>query len=310
VQWHVQPNIKNFNLKDAFANNILLNNFPEIPIPSAKEFDRTGGLDDGVDIICGSPPCIGFSQGNPTSGADHPANKNFINMFEFIAYYRPKYYLVEIVPRILKPGVGREIMLKAMDKVEMYKTRKVCEFKIENYGCPARRDRCYFFGSLEDISFDPLWEFESIFSAGKPTGKSVNILGKPEYEKFKGVMELEGEIVSRYDCSGKLRTGPFRSALKASRILMPDEPAYTITGMAYCNMKHWDRDSASGLNRFLAVSEIADLMGMPADYEYLVDNLHRKNKVDIKCNIIASGVDTRFTTKLLKFIAGRIRGGT
>lgn len=304
VRWHVQPNIENYELVDQFASGILVNNFPTIKIPKVHDFENC--MDDRVDLICGSPPCIGFSMGNPTSGANHPANKNFINMFEFIAYYRPKYYLVEMVPRILKPGFGQEIMLKAMEKVDMYKTRVVSEFKIENYGSPARRDRCYFFGSLEE-SPDFLWEFMRDFS-GRVVGKSVDVLAKEEYARFRGVMEQEGEIVSRYDRGGKLRTGPFRSSLKDSRVLKPNEPAFTITGMAYCNMKHWDGDGK--LNRFLACSEIADLMGFPIDYDYMVGNLHRKNLADIKCKIIASGVDIRFTSKLLKYIAGGVNNGS
>jgi DNA (cytosine-5)-methyltransferase 1 len=295
VQWHVQPNIKNFNLKDAFANNILLNNFPEIPIPSAKEFDRMGGLDDGVDIICGSPPCIGFSRGNPTSGADHPANKNFINMFEFIAYYQPKYYLVEMVPRILT--IAKELVERALGKVGMYNNDYMV-MEASSYGAAQVRKRVYFFGFLKSLNMmvsPPSTLFKRKALAIQ------EVLPKELIDKF-DKYEPDGVLLrSNYTRDGKLQIGPYSIVgtpeRRLSRTIKPDGQMFTITYASVSNCLHYSKE------RFLSVPEVKLLMGLPEDY-WLPDY---NAQTQSKC--IASGVDIRFASYLLRHIANEVGRG-
>jgi len=270
VAWQVQPDIKHSSGWDKLATVLLQTNFPGIDY----------GIKGEADIIVGSPPCIGFSQGNPDAGPNHWANKNFVKCFEKIAILRPKYFLVEMVPRIFKIGV--EFLDDALDAVNEYHINSKI-FEIADYGTPARRNRVYFFGSLEDVG-NPLEKLPT----KERVGCSTVLDNYKQFNDFKPDSRL---MLSIYKADGHtLRKGPFGAALQKSRILKRDEPAFTITGMAHTNMIHYAK------HRFLAIPEIADLMGFPEDFKYI------KKSIGIVTRIIASGVDVRFTTYLLKFL--------
>lgn len=274
VVWHFQPNIKEPRYRDSLASLILTTNFPRISQEVSK-----------VNFICGSPPCIGFSRGNPKAGPKHWANKNFINCFKEIARIKPKWFLIEMVPRIYK--VGKKYLALAMEQVSNYYIDDYI-FEIDNYGCPARRKRVYFFGSLEKVKFS-LGDLPT-----KPKIGCQEILEKyrEKYDNFKADARI---LLSIYKVDGKtLRKGPFSCALQKSRILKPNKPVFTITGMAYANMIHYSK------RRFLAIPEIADLMGFPPNYKYV------KHHMQTIVRIIASGVDIRFTSYLLKYIKENI----
>ena len=275
VLWQVQPDIRNPKYLDRFASKVLYTNFPNIPVYTPNKFN------DKVDIIVGSPPCIGFSQGNPSSGPDHWANRNFIKCFEKIEELQPKYFLIEIVPRILK--IGQTTYKEALSKVEDYNINPHI-FEISEYGVPAKRKRLYLFGSKEYL---------------------VNLLGTlPKrnlmpcskiLDKYAYSPQPDGKnLLSILKKDGTPKKGPFNNALRKSRILDRNKPVFTITGMAFTDMRH-----PSG-QRFLTIQEIADLMGFPAGYKYCTTS------IGTKCRIIASGVDIRFTKLLLEHLRRNI----
>jgi len=274
VKWQVQPDITNPSNYDRYASLLLQVNFPKIDY----------GVKGEVDIICGSPPCIGFSNANPKSGPDHWANKNFIECFKRISELDPDYFLVEMVQPIFTKGEAT--LSKALDYVEEYTiTYKI--FEVSEYGFPCIRKRVYFFGDKYNGNRVPL----DLLPKRGPVGCSEVL--EPLREKWDNYKPDNIKLMSRYRKDGKLRAGPFSILQKSNRKLKPDKPTFTITGAACSGIIHY-----SEKDRFLALEEVATLMGFPPGYKF---NLKRKSIAQV-CQIIASGIDIRFTTYLLKFL--------
>ena len=192
-----------------------------------------------------------------------------------------------MVPRITK--VALEVYKEALSNVEDYRVYSRV-FEVSKYSSPAKRKRLYILGIKSNLlswfdSVGPLYIIPE-----SPTVPCSTILDKPEYYKYDTMKPDGHNILSIYKQNGTPRKGPFGTALIKNRILNPNNPAFTITGMAGTNMKHYR------VNRFLGLEEIADLMGFPLSYKYPVKSITTKAKM------IASGVDLRFTKKLLEYL--------
>lgn len=271
VAWHVQPDIKDPRWKDKTAELILQANFPKI----------STSIGENVDIICGSPPCIGFSQGNPKSSPTHWANKNFVNCFNKIAELEPKYFLIEMVPPIFTKG--KEVLKEALTKVKAYNIHYKI-FEVKDYGSPAKRSRVYFYGIKNKHDFNPLDRLP--FKKPLPLKKILD----PLKEKFDNYKPDNYLLQSIYRKDGTLIKGPFSVIEKGNRVLDPNGHMFTITSRAYRDTIHYST------KRLLAIPEVSALMGFPPTYRFMTRNISKM------CNIIASGVDIRFTSYLLKYL--------
>lgn len=119
-------------------------NFPKVPVT-----DSLGDLSE-VDIIVGSPPCIGMSGANPKAGMDHAANQETLNFAMVVEVLRPKGFVMEMVPMIVRP--------KYEQLFSEYTTvlQKHYDFKYEvvnfaDYGVPHRRKRFIIIGTRKDL---------------------------------------------------------------------------------------------------------------------------------------------------------------
>ncbi|KAI9511110.1 S-adenosyl-L-methionine-dependent methyltransferase [Russula earlei] len=79
--------IQLYNGKDAPLLKSLDNKDLLQPLPRPGE----------VEMICGGPPCQGFSHANRHPQQDDPRNALVCNMLSYVEFYRPKYFLLENV---------------------------------------------------------------------------------------------------------------------------------------------------------------------------------------------------------------------
>lgn len=103
-----------------------------------------------VDVIIGGPPCQGFSIAGKRI-VDDIRNKLYKNFVNFVAYYKPKAFVMENVPNILSIGNGavKESILKDFSDLEY-----TIEYRIltaSDYGVPQNRRRAIFVGFLNAI---------------------------------------------------------------------------------------------------------------------------------------------------------------
>lgn len=141
--------------------------------PKYRKALRTIG-DDGVDLVCGGPPCQGFSFSGRRNRND-PRNRLIEAYAEFVRLVGPRYLLVENVPGILVAhgtkarrelnpnGVGRPPISFAQRLHDLlgaddgpgggYEFDK-CLIDAADFGVPQRRRRYFGLGVRRDLLGD------------------------------------------------------------------------------------------------------------------------------------------------------------
>ncbi len=105
-----------------------------------------------VDVIIGGPPCQGFSVAGKRI-VDDIRNKLYKNFVNFVAFYKPKAFVLENVPNILSIGGGvvRDSIIEDFSGLGY-----TVEYKIlmaSDYGVPQNRRRAIFVGFLNGHHF-------------------------------------------------------------------------------------------------------------------------------------------------------------
>ncbi|KAF8503256.1 S-adenosyl-L-methionine-dependent methyltransferase [Russula emetica] len=152
--------IEFYNGKNVPAVRSLDDKTPLPPLPKPGE----------VDLICGGPPCQGFSQANRHPQPDDPRNSLVCNMLSYVEFYRPKFFLLENVLGLLihklqvnkaGPQEGNVVahgiikfILRTLTSLGYQVRFSVLQAGV--YGSPQNRRRVIFWGARRGL---PLPEF-------------------------------------------------------------------------------------------------------------------------------------------------------
>ena len=148
------------NEADEMAAKTFHFNHPEVPLiirdvreVNSDEILCAGGVKKGeVELVCGGPPCQGFSLAGQRLGAD-PRNSLFKEFVRIVKGVEPRLFLFENVPGITSMQSGR--VLDAILR-EFKQLGYKCAFRVLNaadYGVPQARPRFILLGSLDE--FEP-----------------------------------------------------------------------------------------------------------------------------------------------------------
>lgn len=115
-------------------------------------------LDGGVDLVCGGPPCQGFSNANRQRVIDDPRNGLYKAYLKFLSAVRPKVFIMENVK-----GMAQRI-----DEIkDNFKEYLGAEYRFEarvlkaqDFGVPQNRERLIFIGNR--LGVDPTVIFNAI----------------------------------------------------------------------------------------------------------------------------------------------------
>lgn len=111
-----------------------------------------------IDLVCGGPPCQGFSTANRQRIIDDPRNGLYRAYLQFLQYVRPKFFVMENVVGMLKKiSEIKEDFRKYLGEDYVFEA-KVLEAK--NYGVPQNRRRLIFIGNR--IGVNPVFVFDEI----------------------------------------------------------------------------------------------------------------------------------------------------
>lgn len=139
--------------KKNFPNAVVLNE--DIQKVSGKQILDMCGMNAGeVDVIIGGPPCQGFSVSGKRM-LDDERNKLYKSFVELVAEIKPKMFVMENVPgliRLFNGQVGEQVI---EDFTNIGFTVKHRILSADHYGVPQQRKRVFFVGVNNEIFANP-----------------------------------------------------------------------------------------------------------------------------------------------------------
>ena len=113
---------------------------------------------DDVDLVCGGPPCQGFSMANRQRVIDDPRNGLYKAYLTFLSHVRPKFFVMENVKGMMQRVEEiKEDFRTFLGEEYMYDCRL---FNAKDFGVPQNRERLIFIGNR--IGVEPRVLFEAI----------------------------------------------------------------------------------------------------------------------------------------------------
>lgn len=113
------------------------------------------GKNLGIELICGGPPCQGFSLAGFRKDND-PRNKLFIDFVDVVDSIKPKAFIFENVPGLLSYKGGKTFLeIKLFFEKIGYKLQANTLNFVE-YGVPQKRKRVIIIGIRNDLNMEPL----------------------------------------------------------------------------------------------------------------------------------------------------------
>lgn len=206
-----------------------------------------------VDLICGGPPCQGFSMAGKRDPKD-PRNKLFLEFIRFIRVIRPKFFIMENVQGIasMKDENGDSIYNQIINlfKKEGYQVdAKV--LNSSNYGVPEKRKRAIFIGNSEGIKNQYPEFTKKVFLK--------EVLNLP-YEEIPDIQHVYEKVATEkaYKFSFVKQGGNYGTFKSSNVRLRGDGFACTITkGGRYIHPIY---------NRLISIREAARIQSFPEDF--------------------------------------------
>jgi DNA (cytosine-5)-methyltransferase 1 len=104
----------------------------------------------GVDLVCGGPPCQGFSMANRQRVIDDPRNNLYKAYLTFLRAVRPKFFIMENVK-----GMAQRIE-EIKDNFREYMGREYAfDYRVlraQDFGVPQNRERLIFIGNRVGVN--------------------------------------------------------------------------------------------------------------------------------------------------------------
>jgi len=251
-----------------YASETIRYNFPESihfdrPIEDLTTADLLTVAPSGaLQVICGGPPCQGFS----VAGArriDDPRNRMFLEFCRVVEICQPDFFVMENVPGILTMQKGEvyRAILEQFGRIG-YPNASVRILEAADYGVPQLRARAVFIGNRHGLpnpypkpthdkaSYVPIEAaLDDIMSW--PRSAATN----HEWTAHSAAFE---ERISRVPPGGSLYE-TFRDAFKRQHIGVPSMAAKENHGGTHIHHR---------LNRVLSARELARLQTFPDDFYF------------------------------------------
>lgn len=154
------------DIEESACITLKINN-PEIEVfcgditeASSKDYIVKKSLEGAVDIICGGPPCQGFSMAG-FRFIDDPRNQLFKEFVEVVSKVKPKVIVFENVEGLLsfQGGAIYKSVLELFSELGYYTEGRV--LLTSNYGVPQKRKRVIIICTRKDIGIMPKEIFPS-----------------------------------------------------------------------------------------------------------------------------------------------------
>lgn len=155
-----------------------------------KNLDKYKNLLTDITLVCGGPPCQGFSMANRQRILDDPRNSLYKQYLIFLKNVRPKFFIMENVKGMMNKI--HEIEQNFKDYLGNEYQFAYAILKAQDFGVPQNRERFIMIGNR--VGIDPKLIFDEIFKQKRAPFVLKDALdGLPhlEVKKEKGSKNIE-----------------------------------------------------------------------------------------------------------------------
>jgi len=124
---------------------------------SGQDIREAGKLmEDEIDLLCGGPPCQGFSLANTkTRGIDDPRSKMMWHFIRLVGELKPRRFTIENVRGLMS---FKDFVYTLMDSLELHGyVVRINVLNAADYGVPQLRIRVFIEGCRSDLGMLPLF---------------------------------------------------------------------------------------------------------------------------------------------------------
>ena len=125
-------------------------------IDNLKPFDN---LLKGLDLVCGGPPCQGFSMANRQRIIDDPRNNLYKSYLKFLQLTKPIFFIIENVKGMANKidEILADIKIFLNDETNKYNI-SYSLLNAKDYGLPQNRERFFIIGNRIGIESKQIFE--------------------------------------------------------------------------------------------------------------------------------------------------------
>lgn len=155
-----------------------------------EDIDSYAELLSDITIVCGGPPCQGFSMANRQRILDDPRNNLYKQYLIFLSKIRPKFFVMENVKGMMNKK--NEIIQNFKEYLGEEYQYDYAVLKAQEFGVPQNRERFIMIGNR--VGVDPKAIFEEIYKNKRKAFVLHDALeGLPHLEarKLKGAKDVE-----------------------------------------------------------------------------------------------------------------------
>ena len=121
-----------------------------------KNIKKYQSIFKSVDLVCGGPPCQGFSMANRQRILDDPRNSLYKAFLEFLKEVRPKFFVMENVKGMSKKI--DEILNNFKEYLGEEYSFSYSLLNVKDFGLPQNRERFFIIGNRLNIDNNNLFE--------------------------------------------------------------------------------------------------------------------------------------------------------
>jgi len=164
-----------------------------------RHIDDYNDYFSNITLVCGGPPCQGFSMANRQRILDDPRNQLYKAYLTFLNKVRPKFFVMENVK-----GMSNKIDEIKQNFKDYFGEEYVFDYRIlkaQDFGVPQNRERFIMIGNRMGIA--PTEIFDAIYEQKRvPFVLKDALLGLPHLEakKQKGAKDVENEESGFTEC--------------------------------------------------------------------------------------------------------------
>lgn len=140
-----------------------------------------------VDVMCGGPPCQGFSLAGKRD-ADDPRNRLFLQYLRVARHIRPKAILIENVRLLtsMKNPVGGLVADEIVEQLESIGySAQWMPLNAADYGVPQWRERVFFLAFRSDLTPSDCWFPTATHAAPTQAIQADLFYAQPSWRTFK-----------------------------------------------------------------------------------------------------------------------------